>query len=69
MTQLSRELAEGFYQEHKGKPFFENLVNFMISDFIVGMELVRFVNYVSQFTKLKGCLRCNLKVEISHRTD
>lgn len=29
-----------FYGEHKGKSFYENLVNFMSSDFIVGMELV-----------------------------
>ena len=28
---LSREQAEGFYDEHKGKPFFEALINFMTS--------------------------------------
>ncbi|MEA9392465.1 nucleoside-diphosphate kinase [Acerihabitans sp. TG2] len=31
MLQLSREQAEGFYAEHKGKPFFDGLVGFMIS--------------------------------------
>ena len=28
---LDREKAEGFYIEHKGKPFFEDLVKFMTS--------------------------------------
>ena len=31
MTQLSRAEAEGFYAVHKGRPFFNDLVNFMIS--------------------------------------
>lgn len=31
MLQLTREQAEGFYAEHKGKPFFDSLVDFMIS--------------------------------------
>ena len=31
MLRLSREDAEGFYAEHKGKPFFGELVDFMTS--------------------------------------
>ena len=31
MQQLSREQAEGFYAEHKGRPFFPALVDFMTS--------------------------------------
>ena len=31
IVHLSREEAEGFYAEHKGRPFFEGLVNFMTS--------------------------------------
>lgn len=31
MLHLSREHAEGFYAEHKGKQFFGSLVDFMIS--------------------------------------
>lgn len=31
MTHLSRERAEGFYAVHKERPFFNDLVNFMIS--------------------------------------
>ena len=30
-VQLSREAAEEFYEEHKGQPFFEDLVTFMSS--------------------------------------
>ncbi len=31
MLHLSKEQAEGFYAEHKGKPFFDPLVGFMTS--------------------------------------
>jgi len=31
MTQLSREQAEGFYAIHRERPFFKDLVSFMIS--------------------------------------
>ncbi len=31
MVQLSRAQAEGFYAVHKGRPFFNDLVSFMIS--------------------------------------
>src|SRR5215470_17056225 len=31
MTHLSRTEAEGFYAVHKGRPFFKDLVEFMIS--------------------------------------
>ena len=31
MTHLSRRDAEGFYAVHKGRPFFKDLVEFMIS--------------------------------------
>lgn len=35
LIQLSRAQAEGFYAEHKGRPFFEGLVNFMVSGPVV----------------------------------
>lgn len=35
MLHLSREQAEGFYAEHKGRPFFEGLVTFMTSGPVV----------------------------------
>ena len=31
MLQLSRDQAGGFYAEHEGKPFFDNLINYMTS--------------------------------------
>lgn len=39
MTKLSREKAEGFYIEHKDRPFFESLVRFMTSGPILLMAL------------------------------
>lgn len=35
MVQLSREKAEGFYAEHKERPFFKDLVDFMTSGPVV----------------------------------
>ena len=35
-----KRTSEEFYGEHKGKPFFPNLQNFIVSDMVVGMELV-----------------------------
>ena len=35
MLHLSRAEAEGFYAVHRGRPFFEDLVNFMISGPVV----------------------------------
>lgn len=32
---LTREQAAGFYAEHDGKPFFENLLNFMTSGAVI----------------------------------
>lgn len=39
MTKLPREKAEGFYIEHKDRPFFESLVRFMTSGPILLMAL------------------------------
>ncbi|MBP7653187.1 nucleoside-diphosphate kinase [Candidatus Dependentiae bacterium] len=39
MLQLTKKNAEGFYAVHKGKPFFDKLVEFMISGPIVVMVL------------------------------
>lgn len=38
-TKLSKEKAEGFYIEHKERPFFGELVNFMISGPVMLMVL------------------------------
>ena len=39
MVRLSREKTEGFYIEHKDRPFFESLVRFMTSGPILLMAL------------------------------
>ncbi len=41
MTKLLPSDAEEFYAEHKGKNFYEGLVNFVTSDLVVGLELVK----------------------------
>jgi len=40
MVKLTKQDACQFYAEHQGKPFYENLTNYMSSDFIVALELV-----------------------------
>lgn len=40
MVRMNLDDARGFYAEHEGKPFYENLTNFMSSDYAVGLELV-----------------------------
>ncbi len=39
MLTLSREMAESFYSVHKGKPFFQDLVNFITSGPVVAAIL------------------------------
>ena len=39
LTKLSKEKAEGFYIEHKERPFFSSLVNFMTSGPVLLMVL------------------------------
>ena len=39
LERLSQDAAEGFYAEHKGKPFFEELVSFMTRSPVLLMVL------------------------------
>ena len=39
MIRLTKELAEGFYEIHRNKPFYEQLVEFMISGPVIVMVL------------------------------
>jgi len=39
LTQIPRDLAETHYEDHKGKPFYEGLVNFMTSSPVVVMAV------------------------------
>jgi len=40
MGYLSQEVASKFYQEHKGKPFYDTLINYMTSGPVVGIEII-----------------------------
>ncbi|NSW45362.1 MAG: nucleoside-diphosphate kinase [Bacteroidales bacterium] len=53
MMQLSRESAAKFYAVHKGKPFYEGLVEFMSSGPIVAAILQK-ENAVEDYRKLIG---------------
>ncbi len=53
MVKLTLPQAKSFYSVHKGKPFFEGLVEFMTSGPVVVM-ILRHDNAVEQFRKLIG---------------
>ncbi|PRP76189.1 hypothetical protein PROFUN_13735 [Planoprotostelium fungivorum] len=51
--QLSTDIAQEFYAEHLGKPFFEKLTNFMSSGPVTAMVLSR-VNAIKAWRSLMG---------------
>jgi nucleoside-diphosphate kinase len=53
MVKLTMPQAESFYSVHKGKPFYEGLIEFMTSGPVVVMILTH-ENAVEQFRKLIG---------------
>lgn len=53
LLQLSRAQAEGFYAEHKGRPFFESLVDFMVSGPVV-VQVLAGENAVALNRELMG---------------
>jgi nucleoside-diphosphate kinase len=53
MIKMTLSQAEAFYEVHKGKPFFEGLVEFMTSGPVVVM-ILRHDNAVNEFRKLIG---------------
>ena len=53
MVRLTKPQAESFYSIHKGKPFYEGLIEFMTSGPVVVM-ILRHENAVEQFRKLIG---------------
>lgn len=53
MVRLSKEKAEGFYIEHKDRPFFESLIRFMTSGPILLMAL-RGENAVARNREIMG---------------
>ena len=53
MMTISKDLAEKHYEEHKDKPFFSDLVSFIISGPVVAMQ-VEGDNVVVQIRNLMG---------------
>lgn len=53
MVQLTRMQAEAFYEVHRGKPFYEGLVEFMSSGPVVVM-ILKHENAVDEFRKIIG---------------
>ena len=52
-TELTKEKAEEFYAIHKGKPFFDEIISFMISGPIVVLVLEK-ENAIEEWRKLMG---------------
>jgi len=53
MLNVERELAERHYEEHRGKPFFESLIEYITSGPVVAM-VVEGKNAVSVMRKIVG---------------
>jgi len=53
MVRLSKEQAEGFYIEHKGKDFFAGLIEFMTSGPIM-VQVLQAENAISYYRELIG---------------
>jgi len=53
MVKLTRDQAESFYEVHKGKPFYDGLVEFMTSGPVVVL-ILKHTNAVEEFRKLIG---------------
>ena len=56
--QLTQQRAEEFYGEHKGKPFFETLVNFMSSGPVYALVLAR-QDAIKEWRSLMGPTNSN----------
>jgi nucleoside-diphosphate kinase len=53
MVRLTSEQAESFYEVHKGKPFYESLVEFMSSG-PVAVMILKHENAVEEFRRIIG---------------
>ena len=53
MIKLSKEQAAMFYAEHQGKPFFDNLVNFMSSAPVV-VQVLEADDAITLYRKIMG---------------
>ena len=53
MTQLTRQQAEGFYAVHKDRPFFNDLVSFMISGPVI-IQVLEGQNAILKHREIMG---------------
>ncbi len=56
MIHLSKEQAEGFYAEHKGKPFYDGLIDFMISGPVL-VQVIEGEHAITKYRTLMGATR------------
>lgn len=68
MLRLSREMAEEFYDVHRGKPFYDELNSFMISGPIVAMVLEK-ENAIKDWRELMGATDFRKAAEGTIRRD
>lgn len=68
MLRLSREMAEEFYDVHRGKPFYDELNSFMISGPIVAMVLEK-ENAIKDWRDLMGATDFRKAAEGTIRRD
>lgn len=68
MVRLTREQAEGFYAEHQGKAFFEQLVDYMMSAPIV-VSVLEKENAVQDYRALIGSTNSENAAEGTIRKD
>ena len=82
MLKASRELAEKHYEEHKGRPYFGTLINYITEDKICAMvlegddiiEIVRKINGDKDPLKvdmgsIRGKFACNKTRNLVHASD
>ena len=68
MVHLSREQAEGFYAEHNGRPFFNDLVGFMTSG-PVTVQVLEGENAIAKNRDLMGATNPQEAAEGTIRAD
>lgn len=84
IMQVTREMAEEHYQEHKGKPFFERLVNYITSAPIIAMawecqydDIIQIVRKIAGATNpadaqpgtIRGDFANNMNENVVHSSD
>ena len=68
MMQLSRTQAEGFYAVHRGRPFFRDLVDFMISGPVL-VQVLEGDNAIAKNRDLMGATNPNKAAKGTIRAD